>query len=35
MKGFIYRLGISIKEAGEQTGSRLLIIIGLKIKELV
>ena len=35
MKGFIYRLGISIKEAGEQLKIVLLIRVGLFIKGLV
>lgn len=35
MKGFIYRLGISIKELGEQTGVNFLVIIGMAIKDSV
>ncbi len=35
MKGFIYRLGVSIKEAGEQLQIVLLIRVGLFVKGLV
>lgn len=35
MKGFIYRLGVSIKELGEVYRLRLVIIIGLAIKNAV
>lgn len=35
MKGFIYRLGISIKELGEQYKLRGIVVLGLRIKESV
>lgn len=35
MKGFIYRLGVSIKEVGEQLHIVLLIRVGLCVKGLV
>ena len=35
MKGIIYRLGISIKEVGEQLRIVLLIRVGLYVKGLV
>jgi hypothetical protein len=35
MKGFVYRLGVAIKELGEVLHNKALVVIGLRIKDSV